>query len=75
MPKIETMTVNEAAARLRAAGLSIQSGTLADGIEAGVYPWALCIRTERSRVFQIFTRLLEQWIAERVVDDGEAASG
>lgn len=71
MGKIETMTLNQAAARLREAGLSISNGTLADGIEGGVYPFAICIDTGESRVFQIFSRLLEEWIDERACEDDE----
>lgn len=65
MAKIETMTLNQTATYLRAAGLSISSGVLADGIEAGVYPWAVCINTGESRVFQIFKKPLDLWIEER----------
>lgn len=72
MPKIETMTLNQAAAYLRAAGLSISNGVLADGIEAGVYPFAVCIDTGDSRVFQIFKRLLDEWIAARMCDTEES---
>ena len=39
--------------------------TLADGLEQGVYPFGVCIRTDRSRVFQIFKKKLDAWIAER----------
>ena len=73
MGKIETMTLNQAATYLRAAGLSISNGVLADGIEAGVYPFAVCIDTGESRVFQIFKRLLDEWIDARVCE--EEASG
>lgn len=42
-----------------------ESDTLADGLEQGVYPFGVCIRTDRSRVFQIFKKKLDAWIAER----------
>lgn len=37
----------------------------AAGLEQGVYPFGVCIRTDRSRVFQIFKKKLDAWIAER----------
>ena len=73
MQKVETMTPNEAACRMRAAGIPISTPTLREGLKQGVYPWGLCIETDRSPVFQIFVRLFEQWLAERAVevpDDG-----
>lgn len=63
--KIETLTCNEAAKYLRERGLSICNNTLADGLEQGVYPFGVCINTGRERVFQIYKRLLDLWIAER----------
>ena len=39
------------------------------GIEQGVYPFGLCIKTDGSAVYQIFKRLLDEWIAERAVDE------
>ena len=62
---IETMTLNQASKYLRDNGLSLCSDTLADGLEHGVYPFGVCIRTDRSRVFQIFRKKLDAWIAER----------
>ena len=62
---IKTLTVKEAAAELRKHGMAISDLSLAAGLEQGVYPFGVCIRMERSRVFQIFPVLLRQWIAER----------
>lgn len=49
---IETMTLHQASKYLRDKGLSLCSDTLADGLEQGVYPFGVCIRTDRSRVCQ-----------------------
>lgn len=62
---IETMTLHQASKYLRDKGLSLCSDTLADGLEQGVYPFGVCIRTDRSRVFQIFKKKLDAWIEER----------
>lgn len=45
--------------------MSISPDTLRRGIEQGVYPFGLCIKTDGSAVYQIFKRLLDEWIAER----------
>ena len=54
---------------LRDKGLSLCSDTLADGLEQGVYPFGVCIRTDRSRVFQIFKKKLDAWISDVEVDE------
>lgn len=67
---IKTLTLHQASKYLRDRGLSLCSDTLADGLEQGVYPFGVCIRTGRSRVFQIFKRKLDLWIEE--VDENGA---
>ena len=62
---IKTMTLAECMDHLRAHGLSISQDTLANGLEQGVYPFGVCVRGAKQRVFQIFSRLLDEWIAER----------
>ena len=62
---IKTMTLNECTAYLRAHGLSISNESLASALEQGAYPFGVCIGGGRQRVFQIFTRLVDAWIAER----------
>ena len=63
---IATLNLDEARVRLRDAGLGMDKATLADGIEQGAFPFGVCIRTKREgRVFKIFSRLLDAWIAER----------
>ena len=62
---IKTMTLQECMEHLRAHGLSVSQDTLANGIEQGVYPFGLCVIGGKRRVFQIFSNLLDKWIAER----------
>lgn len=66
---IKTMDLNTCAAYLRERGLSISNETLANGLEQGVYPFGVCVSGCGRRVFQIFTRLLDEWIAEREVEE------
>lgn len=67
---IKTMDLNECAAYLRAHGLSISNESLADGLEQRVYPFGVCICGGKRRIFQIYTRLVDEWIAEREVETG-----
>jgi antitoxin component of RelBE/YafQ-DinJ toxin-antitoxin module len=63
--KIDTMTLIELTQKLRALGMKVSQATLADGIEQGVYPFAICIR-RKNRVFEIYTALVDKWIEERL---------
>lgn len=62
---IRTMTPQEAAEVLRQHGMRISPDTLRYGLEQGVYPFGLCIQCDKQPVYQIFAKLLYQWIAER----------
>lgn len=66
MARIVTLNLDEARVRLRDAGLGMDKATIADGIEQGAFPFGVCIRTERGRVFKIFERLLDEWISARL---------
>lgn len=66
---IQTMDLNQCAAHLRAHGLSISNETLAAGLEQGVYPFGVCIGGGQRRNFQIFKRLVDEWIKERDEDE------
>lgn len=62
---IETITPRQAAEILRSNGMSITAETLGAGLQQGVYPFGVCVKLERSPVYQIFKPLLEKWIDER----------
>lgn len=62
---IETMSLNEATEYLRQHGMRITNTTLAAGIQQGLYPFGLCIQGDIKPVYQIFTRLLDEWIERR----------
>ena len=68
MKTIQTMDLNECAAYLREHGLSISNESLAAGLEQRVYPFGVCIRGGKRRIFQIYTRLVNGWITEREVE-------
>jgi len=63
-PKL-TVTVNEALAIMRKAGIPITAVTLADGIETGVYPFGRMVRKSEitgRRTFEIYRVDLQQWL-------------
>lgn len=68
--QIETMTVEEATQKLRALGLKISTTTLREGIAQGQFPFGSYIKTDKSCVCYVWTRLLEKWVAERVFGRG-----
>lgn len=70
MKTIPTMDLNTCARYLREHGLSISNTVLADGIEQKAFPFGICIRDDDDdiRTFKIFTRLVDEWIAEREVE-------
>lgn len=56
-----TITTEQAASLMRAAGIQIETVTLREGIEQGVFPFAVCI--ERSRkVFIVFKKKFAEWL-------------
>lgn len=63
---IETMTAEEATQKLRALGVKITATTLRDGIAQGQFPFGSYIKTEKSCVCYVWTRLFERWVLERV---------
>jgi hypothetical protein len=66
MQKDKIITAKEAAKELREElGMSITAETLRDGIAQGQFSFGSYIKTEKSCVCYVYTRLLAQWIAER----------
>ena len=51
---------------MRMAGIRISPETLRDGLEQGVYPFGVYIKSRHGgNVYQIFATLLDDWINER----------
>lgn len=63
MPTIKTMTLEELNRCLHEDyGMKTSKERLADGIEQGVYPFAVCIRSgENKRLFEIYERKFREW--------------
>jgi len=65
--QIETISVQQLCLLLRSLGMKVSEVTLSSGIQQGVYPFAHCIVTDKgNRRFEVFKKLLDQWIEERV---------
>lgn len=62
---IENMTVDEATQKLRKMGIKITAPTLRDGIAQGQFPFGSYIKTDKSCVCYVWTRLFNEWVAER----------
>lgn len=63
--QIGTMTVEEATQRLRAMGVKISADTLREGIAQGQFQFGSYIKTQKSCVCLVWTRLFEKWVEER----------
>ena len=61
---IKTLTVNECCGVMREHGLKISSPILELGIEQGVFPFAVCIKSFERKFF-IFEKQLLEWLKER----------
>ena len=62
--QVETMTLRELTNLFRSLGIATSDAKLADGIEQGAYPFAVCIR-QKDRQFEIYKRKVYEWISER----------
>jgi hypothetical protein len=69
--KIVTLTLAEAVSRLHLAGLKISKETQGEGLKSGVYSFGVGFTGQRGgTVYQIFSRQLDEWIAERSEEEG-----
>ena len=50
---IETMTLNETETKV------------ANAIQAGLYPWGICIPGRKHMCYEIYVKLFDKWVAER----------
>lgn len=70
---IETMTLQELCDRMQALGVRTSKERLSDGIEQGVYPFAVCIHRKenrsRNRIFEIYTKKFEEWVRDKAECD------
>lgn len=68
MQIIQTMTLNQTVARLRQLGVSTTEARVARAIQDGMYPWGICIPGKKNNCFEIYTKLFDQWVAERAIE-------
>lgn len=62
---IETMTLNETVRRLRLLGVSTTETKVGNAIQAGLYPWGICIPGRKHMCYEIYVKLFDKWVAER----------
>lgn len=63
--KIGLMTVEEAAQKMRDMGMKISAKTLREALAQDKFPFGTYIKTEKSCVCFVYTRLFEKWAEER----------
>ena len=63
--KIGLMTVDEAAQKMRDMGMKISAKTLREALAQDKFPFGTYIKTEKSCVCFVYTRLFEKWAEER----------
>lgn len=57
--------IHEAVIKFREAGIPTSETKLGAGIEQGFYPFAICIKTEKGRRFEIYVKMLDKYLSER----------
>lgn len=73
MQVIQTMTAQELSTRMRELGIKNNVNNLIAALEQGLYPFGIAFCPDprhrpSSRVVQIYTKLFEQWVAERAIE-------
>ncbi len=63
--QIGLMTVEEAAQKMRDMGMKISAKTLREALAQDKFPFGTFIKTEKSCVCFVYTRLFEKWAEER----------
>ena len=63
MLRIETMTLNQVVARLRALGIRTTELKVEAALQRGVYPWGVCVPGEKHGCYEIYTKPLDQRVA------------
>ena len=65
--EIRTMNLCELEKLFRSLGMKVSQMTLGAAIMQGKYPFAIGIETDKGgRRFEVYTKLVHQWVAERV---------
>lgn len=67
--RVETLTPDAAVTIMRDAGISTSAETVRAGLKQGVFPFGDYIQAEKSPVFIIYRRKLEEWLEERAVKE------
>lgn len=63
---IKVLTAQEAAERLRAAGLRISPETVREGIQQGTFPFGDCVMGDgRPKWCYVYENKLERWIQDK----------
>lgn len=64
---VPTLTLQQATARFRAAGICTSEQAIAAALEQGLYPFGIAIQMSKSRKIEIYEKLLNEYLAARSV--------
>ena len=68
---VETMTLLEAVDALRGLGISTSQEKVLRFLEAGVYPWGICVQGPKNRQVEIYAKKFWEWVDEIGEEDTE----
>lgn len=66
---IETMTLNETVDALRGLGIRTTDEKVMRFLEAGVYPWGVCVQGKKNRIVEIYAKKFWEWVDEIAEED------
>lgn len=61
---VETMTLLDAVEALRGLGISTSAEKVARFLEAGAYPWGICVQGPKERQIEIYAKKFWEWADE-----------
>lgn len=70
---VETMTLNQVVDAMRGLGMRTSEERVAAMLEAGAYPWGVCIRGTKDRIVEIYAKLFWAWVDEMGEEDTDYA--
>ena len=71
---IETMSLNEAVDALRGLGVRTSAEKVLRFLEAGRYPWGICVQGTRDRLVEIYAKEFWAWVDQIAEEDTDYAT-
>lgn len=71
---IETMSLCAAVDALRGLGIKTSTEKVLRFLEAGRYPWGICVQGPKDRMVEIYTKKFWEWVDEIAEEDTDYAT-